>query len=76
MAGEQFCGEDWLRLKRKYDTYDEEDLLRFCFSTAYIVALLHDTLGFAMDDGRYMSYAHCISASNLYFVLFPIQIRT
>ncbi|CAL9135382.1 unnamed protein product [Musa textilis] len=52
MAGEQFCGEDWLRLKRKYDTYDEEDLLRFCFSTAYIVALLHDTLGFAMDDGR------------------------
>ncbi|CAL9041149.1 probable apyrase 6 isoform X2 [Musa acuminata AAA Group] len=52
MAGEQFCGEDWLRLKRKYDTYDEEDLLRFCFSTAYIVALLHDTLGFPMDDGR------------------------
>lgn len=52
MAGEQFCEEDWSRLKRKYNSLDEEDLLRYCFSSAYIVALLHDSIGIALDDER------------------------
>lgn len=51
-AGQQFCGEDWLRMKGKYVSHDEEDLLRYCFSSAYIVALLHDSLGIALDDER------------------------
>ncbi|RZC28507.1 probable apyrase 6 [Glycine soja] len=51
-AGKEFCGKDWLRLKKKYVSHDEEDLLRYCFSSAYIVALLHDSLGIALDDER------------------------
>lgn len=53
MAGQQFCGEDWLKLKKKYHSFKEEDLLRYCFSSAYIVALLHDSLGVSFDDERY-----------------------
>ncbi|RWR88197.1 putative apyrase 6 [Cinnamomum micranthum f. kanehirae] len=52
LAGKQFCGEDWFRLKKKYHSLTQEDLLHYCFSSAYIVALLHDSLGFALDDKR------------------------
>ncbi|KAK2969008.1 hypothetical protein RJ640_007873 [Escallonia rubra] len=52
MAGENFCQEDWAKLKRKYASFDEEDLPRYCFSSAYIVALLHDSLGIALNDKR------------------------
>ncbi|XP_010917046.1 probable apyrase 6 [Elaeis guineensis] len=52
LAGEQFCGEDWSKLKEKYHTLAEEDLSRYCFSSAYIVALLHDSLGITLDDRR------------------------
>ncbi|XP_019461396.1 PREDICTED: probable apyrase 6 [Lupinus angustifolius] len=55
-AGQEFCGEDWLRLKEKYHSHDEEELLQYCFSSAYIVALLHDGLGIALDDERYFSF--------------------
>ena len=51
-AGEKFCGEDWMRLRRKYYSLEEDDLLRYCFSSAYIVALLHDGLGLPLDDQR------------------------
>ncbi|XXG69549.1 hypothetical protein AAC387_Pa06g2387 [Persea americana] len=52
LAGKQFCGKDWLWLKKKYHLLTQEDLLHYCFSSAYIVALLHDSLGFALDDKR------------------------
>ncbi|XP_008802602.2 probable apyrase 6 isoform X1 [Phoenix dactylifera] len=52
LAGEQFCGEDWLKLKSIYHSVDEEDLLRYCFSSAYIMALLHDSLGISLDEKR------------------------
>lgn len=52
MAGEKYCQEDWSMLKRKHPSLEDEDLLRFCFSSAYIVALLHDTLEISMDDHR------------------------
>ncbi|CAK9136344.1 unnamed protein product [Ilex paraguariensis] len=52
VAGQQFCEEDWSKLKRKHHSLHEEDLLRYCFSSAYIVALLHDSLGIALDDER------------------------
>jgi len=55
-AGQEFCGEDWLRLKEKYVSHNEEDLLRYCFSSAYIVAMLHDSLGIALDDERYSCF--------------------
>ncbi|XP_038890148.1 probable apyrase 6 [Benincasa hispida] len=50
VAGQEFCGEDWLKLKEKYRLLDEDDLLRYCFSSAYIVALLHDSLGIGLED--------------------------
>lgn len=52
MAGEQFCGEEWSKLKRKHHSLDEEDLVHYCFSSAYILALLSDSLGIALDDER------------------------
>ncbi|KAF3324234.1 putative apyrase 6 isoform X1 [Carex littledalei] len=51
-AGEQFCSEDWSKLKKKYQLIDEKELLLYCFSSAYIVALLHDSLGISLDDER------------------------
>lgn len=53
-AGERFCGEDWSKLRVKDPSLEEEDLLRYCFSSAYIVSLLHDTLGVPLDDERYI----------------------
>lgn len=52
LAGEEFCEEDWRKLKKKYPALEEEELLRYCFSSAYIVALLHDSLGIGINDRR------------------------
>ncbi|XP_010066911.2 probable apyrase 6 isoform X1 [Eucalyptus grandis] len=52
LAGEHFCGEDWSILKKRHHLLNEEDLLRYCFSSAYIVAFLHDSLGIALNDDR------------------------
>ncbi|WOL12465.1 hypothetical protein Cni_G21232 [Canna indica] len=52
LAGEEFCEEDWLKTKEKYHLVNDEDLSRYCFSAAYIVALLHDSFGIPMDDRR------------------------
>nr|KJB50646.1 hypothetical protein B456_008G180900 [Gossypium raimondii] len=59
MAGQHFCGEDWSKLKKKHQSLGEEELLRYCFSSAYIVALLHDSLGIALDDER-ISFANLV----------------
>ncbi|RZC79122.1 hypothetical protein C5167_003335 [Papaver somniferum] len=40
------------KLKDEHQGIDELDLLRYCFSSAYIVALLHDGLGIPMNDKR------------------------
>ncbi|GAB2267917.1 Probable apyrase 6, partial [Dionaea muscipula] len=55
---EAFAGRGvvgWSSIKSKYSSLDEEDLLRYCFSSAYIVALLHDSLGIGLHDARIMS---------------------
>ncbi|OAY50028.1 probable apyrase 6 [Manihot esculenta] len=59
LAGEHFCGEDWSTLKKKHHSYDSDDLMRYCFSSAYVVALLHDGLGIALEDER-IGYANQI----------------
>lgn len=64
MAGEQFCGEDWSKLKKKHQSLDDEDLLRYCFSSAYIVALLHDSLGISLDDERYIFFIYLFSVAS------------
>ncbi|KAI3744506.1 hypothetical protein L1987_57589 [Smallanthus sonchifolius] len=60
VAGKQFCEDDWSKLKSKYPTLNDEDLHRYCFSSAYIVALLHDSLGIAFDDKR-IGYANQVN---------------
>ncbi|KAL6596257.1 hypothetical protein ACP70R_047621 [Stipagrostis hirtigluma subsp. patula] len=52
LAGEQFCHGDWSKIKKKYRSFNEGELLLFCFSSAYIIALLHDTLKMPMDHKR------------------------
>ncbi|XP_076947271.1 putative apyrase 6 [Bidens hawaiensis] len=56
-AGTHFCQEDWSKLKSKYPKHSDDDLHRYCFSSAYIVALLHDSLGIAFDAKR-IAYAN------------------
>lgn len=53
-AGQHFCKEDWTKLQEKHKGIPEDDLLKYCFSSAYIVALLHDSFGLAMSDDRVM----------------------
>ncbi|KAK6931241.1 Nucleoside phosphatase GDA1/CD39 [Dillenia turbinata] len=51
-TSKRFCEEDWSNLKRKYQSFDEDALVHYCFSSAYIVALLHDGFGIPMEDAR------------------------
>ncbi|KAE8778156.1 Nucleoside-diphosphatase mig-23 [Hordeum vulgare] len=52
VAGEQLCNKDLSTLKQKYLNHSDEDFSWYCFSSAYIVALLHDSLGVPLDDKR------------------------
>jgi len=52
LAGEQFCNQDLSTLREKYPNRSDDDFSRYCFSSAYIVALLHDSLGVPLDDKR------------------------
>ncbi|KAG2589597.1 hypothetical protein PVAP13_5NG373000 [Panicum virgatum] len=51
LAGEKFCQGDWSKIK-KYNSFDEGELLLCCFSSAYIIALLHDTLKMPLHHKR------------------------
>ncbi|KAG6778145.1 hypothetical protein POTOM_017997 [Populus tomentosa] len=51
-AGKHYCEDDWDKLKDQHHSIDDLDLLRYCFSSAYTVALLHDSLGVSMNDKR------------------------
>ncbi|CAK9872681.1 unnamed protein product [Sphagnum jensenii] len=51
-AGEHYCGQDWMHLQEEHKGVNQKDLLKYCFSTAYIVALLHDSLGIGLADER------------------------
>ncbi|CAD5312681.1 unnamed protein product [Arabidopsis thaliana] len=49
-AGKRYCGEEWSKLILEYPTTDEEYLRGYCFSAAYTISMLHDSLGIALDD--------------------------
>ncbi|ONL98481.1 putative apyrase 5 [Zea mays] len=51
-AGEQFCNQHLSSLRKRHPNRSDEDFSRYCFSMAYIVALLHDSLGVPLDDKR------------------------
>ncbi|KAL6009720.1 hypothetical protein ACLOJK_000149 [Asimina triloba] len=52
VAGKHYCEDGWEKLKSEHPGIEEADLLRYCFSSAYIVALLHDGLGIQMHERR------------------------
>ncbi|KAK3147095.1 hypothetical protein QOZ80_3BG0277990 [Eleusine coracana subsp. coracana] len=56
-AGELFCSQDVSTLRKHYPNQSNEAFSRYCFSSAYIVALLHDSLGVPLDDKR-MEYTN------------------
>ncbi|CAH8362015.1 unnamed protein product [Eruca vesicaria subsp. sativa] len=62
-AAKSFCGEEWSKLKEKYPTIKDRYLHGYCFSSAYIVSMLHDSLGFALDDER-IKFAEKAGAKN------------
>ncbi|KAE8732948.1 GDA1/CD39 nucleoside phosphatase family protein, putative isoform 2 [Hibiscus syriacus] len=57
--GKEKCSYDRCYLGRT-QSFDEEDLLCYSFSSAYIVALLHDSLEIALDDER-ISFANQVN---------------
>jgi hypothetical protein len=67
LAGEQFCNQDLSTLREKYPNRSDEDFSRYCFSSAYIVALLHDSLGVPLDDKRQAYWTH--ECSSVHFTL-------
>ena len=61
VAGEKFCHGDWLKIKKKYSSFNEGELLLFCFSSAYIIALLHDTLKMPLEHKRWSLFVQFYS---------------
>lgn len=51
-AGRHYCESHWDALKDQHNEIDYLDLLKYCFSSAYMLALLHDVLGMAMEEKR------------------------
>ena len=52
-AGQHYCEDDWSKLRIEHRNVDDLDLSRYCFSSAFMVALLHDSLGIPMSERRY-----------------------
>ena len=54
-AGEQYCSKDWAALQAGHAGKSEEELLKYCFSAAYMYAFMHDGLeveaGGPLDGG-------------------------
>lgn len=51
-SGQHYCEDDWSKLRIQHRSVDDLDLSRFCFSSAFMVALLHDSLGIPMNEKR------------------------
>lgn len=49
-AGRHYCEDNWDSLKEARPSIDEMDLSKYCFSSAFMVSLLHDGLGIPMDE--------------------------
>lgn len=63
LAGQEFCEADWVKIKEKYHSVNEKDLSKYCFSAAYIVALLHDCFGIPLDERRYALFDNTLEIS-------------
>ncbi|KAF7088553.1 hypothetical protein CFC21_091650 [Triticum aestivum] len=68
VAGEQLCNKDLSTLRQTYLNHSDEDFSRYCFSSAYIVALLHDNLGVPLDDKR-IEYSNQVGDTHIEWAL-------
>ncbi|KAK4753731.1 hypothetical protein SAY87_001835 [Trapa incisa] len=44
-ARQHYCEDNWIKLKNQHKIVDDRDLSRYCFSSVYTMALLHEGLG-------------------------------
>ncbi|URE15293.1 GDA1/CD39 (nucleoside phosphatase) family [Musa troglodytarum] len=51
-TGHHYCEDHWVSLKEEHFGIDEMDLKKYCFSSAFMVSLLHDSLGIPMEEKR------------------------
>ncbi|XP_028758020.1 probable apyrase 6 [Neltuma alba] len=51
-AGQHYCQDHWDALKIQHNEIDDLDLSKYCFSSAYMVALMHDVFGVSMEEKR------------------------
>lgn len=61
-AGKHYCEDDWFTLKSQHHSVDDLDLLKYCFSSAYMAALLHDSLKIPLDKRRYAILARNVGS--------------
>lgn len=74
-AGQHFCEENWSNIRKRYSSLADEDILHYCFSSAYIVALLHDSLDIALDD-RSIGYTNKVDNVPLDWALGAFILQT
>lgn len=58
---QHYCEDHWDALKNQHNEVDYLDLLKYCFSSAYMLALLHDVLGIAMEEKRYYYFTRKVT---------------
>ncbi|KAF7831555.1 putative apyrase 6 [Senna tora] len=51
-AGQHYCEDHWDALKNQHNEIDDLELAKYCFSSAFMVALLHDVFGMSMEEKR------------------------
>uniref|UniRef100_A0A0D9VUK2 Apyrase 6 n=1 Tax=Leersia perrieri TaxID=77586 RepID=A0A0D9VUK2_9ORYZ len=68
LAGKQLCNKDLSTLRQKYPNQSDGDFSRYCFSSAYIVSLLHDSLGVPLDDQR-IEYSNQVGDTQIEWAL-------
>ena len=66
-AGRRYCEDDWYKLKDQHHNIGDLDLLRYCFSSAYLVVLLHESFGISMIDKRYVQTGFSPILALLYY---------
>lgn len=51
-AGTHLCSQEWSEVTAANSGLATMEVAKYCFSSAYSVAVLHDALGVGMEDNR------------------------
>ncbi|KAG6495413.1 probable apyrase 6 [Zingiber officinale] len=74
-AGRHYCEDNWDSLKEAHPSIHEMDLMKYCFSSAFMVSLLHDGLGVPMDE-KQIGFADSTGGSPLDWTLGAFVLQT